>query len=304
MADSCAHTVAYQSRKGDFNSSQYDAHPTRCFINGEKVSLAGNSVQLKKGINRVVLCYDHPVITYFFIRDRKVDVPKQERLALRWYNDNSILPFDPYGGKQGYGWYCFESAPGLEGFSFSMKGEPRIWVDGESVNYNKVGDTYDVTLKNCLAKPSVVSMLVKLPYGTKGGAAFTSELKQRTGKGIMSVGDWGMTDGLETYSGGVRYSQTVNIGNDMLKCKVYLKIDDLSSTVELRVNGKYVGARVCPEWKFDVTGFLKAGNNDIEMTVYNTASNHYKTMPTQFKGNAKSGILGKVSILYETNAAH
>ena len=36
--------------------------------------------------------------------------------------------------------------------------------------------------------------------------------------------------------------------------------------------------RVAPPWKFDLSGNLKAGENTLEVTVYNTLSNHYQTI--------------------------
>ena len=138
-----------------------------------------------------------------------------------------------------------------------------------------------------------------MPFGIKGGAGIAGELIQNTGTGIIEKGDWGQTEGLRNYSGGIKYIQNVDINPEMLGGKVLLKFDDISSAAEVTVNGKESGVRLCGEWSFDITDAVKTGENRIEVTVYNTASNHYETIPTQFKGQAPSGILGNAHIVYE-----
>ena len=83
----------------------------------------------------------------------------------------------------------------------------------------------------------------------------------------------------------------------MLGGKVLLKFDDMSSAAEVTVNGKDSGVRLCGGWSFDITDAVKTGENRIEVTVYNTASYHYETIPTRFKGQAPSGILVNAYII-------
>jgi hypothetical protein len=296
--DSCPQNIKYITRKGESPTTEYNALPARCFINGEKTEVT-RYINLHEGINTVVLCYEHPVMTYFFFRDLRKEIPQQQPLALPWYEDSSVLPYDPYGSEKGYGWYCFNSAPGLEGLKFQSDGIAKVWINGKKTKVNKDGDKFTIALGKPAYKPAKVAIRLSLPYGTKGGAAFKSEMKQMTGEGKIAIGDWGETDGLGTYSGGIDYWQYAQISKNMMKGKVYLKIDRLSSSVIVKVNGQYVDTKVCPDWKFDITDFIKEGSNKIELTIYNTASNHYKTIPTQFRGNAPSGILGNSYICYE-----
>lgn len=48
-----------------------------------------------------------------------------------WYENESILPFDPYVSDNSYGWYFFTSAPGLNGFSVKAKGDAKVIEKGE-----------------------------------------------------------------------------------------------------------------------------------------------------------------------------
>lgn len=283
---------------GDYDILAGADKPARWFVNGNRQT-SFESVRLEKGVNTVVLCYDKPVVTYFFLRDRQCIKPDSaQRLTLQWYGDRSVLPFDPYGDKERYAWYYFESAPALEGFTVGVNGKADIWVDGRKVKSVTNGNMLDVTIKRPSPEPVGVAMRIELPYGVNGGAAITSELVQRTGKGRLSAGDWGQVSGLRNYSGGVKYSQRVNIAPEVQGKRVRLCVSDLSSAARLCVNGRYVDTRVCPDWEFDITDYVVAGDNLIELTVYNSAANHYETIPTQFRGNSPSGILGKARIEY------
>lgn len=284
---------------GEYEILTGDVKPVRCFVNGRKLSASDTTVRLEKGVNRLVLCYDGPVITYFFLRDPKCVPHEAERLTLAWYKDASVLPFDPYAGEGKYGWYHFESAPGLESFSVGVNGDMQAWVNGKQVKVRRCGENACVTLRQRSELPADVLLRVELPFGVKAGAAFDTELVQQTGRGVIRTGDWGLTDGLRNYSGGLKYSQTVELEAPASENgRVFLRIDDASSSVELSVNGRKVGARVCPDWEFDITDYVESGDNLIELTVYNTAANHYETIPSPFSGKAPSGILGKVHVDY------
>ena len=68
------------------------------------------------------------------------------------------------------------------------------------------------------------------------------------------------------------------------------------STAEVHVNGKKAGIRVAPPWTVDITDCVKAGENRIEILVYNTLANHYLTIPTNYRGSLRSGLIGPVTI--------
>lgn len=293
------YTTVSAPYSGEFEIVSGSVRPTRCFVNGEKISASQHTVRLNKGINRLVLCYEGPTITYFFLRDLKKFPASSERLTLTWYKDTSILPFDPYAVEGSYGWYRFESAPGLEGFSVGINGRTEVWLDGKKTPVEYSDGMATVRLKHPCKLPADVLLRVELPFGVKGGAAFTSELIQQTGLGEIRSGDWGQMCGLRNFSGGMKYIQSVNLtapvhGNN----RILLHISDVSSSVTLSVNGRSVGARVCPDWSFDITDYVKDGDNVIELTVYNTAANHYETIPSPFSGKAPSGLLGKVIVEY------
>jgi beta-xylosidase len=47
----------------------------------------------------------------------------------------------------------------------------------------------------------------------------------------------------------------------------------------------------------EITPYVKEGDNDLEVTVFSTLSNHYQTIPSAYRGVPLSGILGPVCVL-------
>jgi hypothetical protein len=41
---------------------------------------------------------------------------------------------------------------------------------------------------------------------------------------------------------------------------------------------------------------VKPGENRIEVLVFNTLANHYLTIPTRYRGELTSGLLGPVTL--------
>ncbi|MDR0712767.1 MAG: hypothetical protein LBF89_00670, partial [Bacteroidales bacterium] len=50
-------------------------------------------------------------------------------------------------------------------------------------------------------------------------------------------------------------------------------------------------------WTFEIKEFLRAGENRIEVEVYNTLGNHYLTIPTRYPGSTESGLTGPVKVI-------
>lgn len=68
------------------------------------------------------------------------------------------------------------------------------------------------------------------------------------------------------------------------------------ATAEVHVNGRSAGIRVAPPWRVDISKYVKPGDNRIEVLVYNTLANHYFTIPTRYRGELTSGLLGPVTL--------
>jgi len=223
----------------------------------------------------------------------------QPTLASGWYNDTSLLRFDVRPAtKTPAGWYRFRAAPGLKSLLVTCLGTPRVWIDGVEVSGNKEPD------KNCVWRFSssipvkrspVVAIRIEQQRGEYGGSAILEPIMLECEKGTIDVGDWSRYDGLECYSGGAWYRKSVYLENASAS-RVILDLGKVVASAQAFVNGTNAGIRVSSPYQFDITKWIKPGNNKIELLIYNTAGNHYSTIPTRYRGTTESGLFGPVTI--------
>jgi beta-galactosidase/beta-glucuronidase len=120
---------------------------------------------------------------------------------------------------------------------------------------------------------------------------------QTNAQGTMDLGDWSKAGILNNYSGGVKYQKTITLTEQEVMQITTLDLGKVIATAEVSINGKKVGVRVAPPWQFDLSDLLKAGENRIEVTVFNTLSNHYQTIHNLYRGEPTSGLLGPVRMM-------
>ena len=279
-----------------------DIQPSTVRLNGE--ILTGNTLKLKAGPNKLVLSYDKPGRTYFVVSTIPAAAKKVEPadpqaqpkfqlspLAMTWWNNPSVLPFDVRAAEpKPVGWYRFTAPPGLRSMTLQARGKLQVWVDGQELQV--AGDKVSVAKPS--ASPVPVLLRIEQERGCYGGAAIPDPVKLDCGPGRFAPGDWAKVDGLACYSGGAWYRKTVIIPAAK---EVVLDLGDVVASAELRVNGQPAGVRVSPPWKFDITKLVRPGENRIEVLVCNTLANHYLTVPTGYRGQAASGLLGPVSLI-------
>ena len=215
-------------------------------------------------------------------------------LAMRWHTDVGRLPLDIRPGEaQPAGWYRFVSPPGLTGLELPTRGRVRAWADGQELAVEGAPGAWHAAVPRPTHAPVVVALRVEQVRGDYGGAAFDDYLRLTCGPGELAAGDWSQAGVLETYSGGAWYRKTVEIPAAR---EVVLDLGNVAASAEVRVNGKSAGIRVSPPWTVDVTDLVRPGSNRIEVLVCNTLANHYVTIPTHYRGDLASGLLGPVSL--------
>lgn len=101
---------------------------------------------------------------------------------------------------------------------------------------------------------------------------------------------------LECYSGGAWYRRLVTLTPEQARSEAVLDLGQVVATAEVRVNGAVAGIRVAPPWRVELSPHLKTGENRIEVLVFNTLANHYRTVPTRYRGDLTSGLLGPVKL--------
>ncbi|MCP5519441.1 MAG: hypothetical protein H7A45_19530 [Verrucomicrobiales bacterium] len=224
-------------------------------------------------------------------------LPWNRDLSSRWYRNPNILPFDtrPQTTKPA-GWYRFVAPPGLRALTIPVREAVRVWVDGREQEVRPSGDNASVVVGAPSRRPVVVALRVEQRRGEYGGAAFRDYLRLDCGAGELPAGDWSKAGVLETYSGGAWYRKAFDLPMDAAHGIVTLDLGSVATSAEVRVNGTAAGIKVAPPWTLDITRFVEAGENRIEVLVCNTLANHYVTIPTHYRGATVSGLLGPVRI--------
>ena len=270
--------------------------PAAIFINGNKVPSDAKTVDLLDGPNPVLLRFDSHGEAHFALRKADSPRPEREPLSMRWHKDQGLIPLDP--APPASQWFRFVSAPGTSAISIpaAQSTQPvQAWMDG--IPMRDAGGGRFVAESPATHAP-LIALVLMPPAGSRGGAALPNPIAVETsGAGTMALGDWSKVGILHNFSGGVVYSKSFDLTAAEAAEITHLDLGKVIATAGLRVNGQDAGVRVAPPWTFDVTGLLRAGRNTITVTVFNTLSNHYQTIPNKYRGEPDSGLFGPVRLL-------
>jgi hypothetical protein len=126
----------------------------------------------------------------------------------------------------------------------------------------------------------------------RGGARFDEPVRVRLqGSGGMPLGDW-QDLGLQDHSGGLRYRAVAPCAADVLD------LGEVRGSVDVYVDGAFVGCRAWSPYAFDVRGRLQPGPV-VEVDVFNTLGPHQAAVsrtPWVLPGQARSGLFGPVAL--------
>ncbi|MEN6307369.1 MAG: glycosyl hydrolase [Anaerohalosphaeraceae bacterium] len=277
--------------------------PATVYVNGSGIQTDAE-VRLNKGGNGLLLRYDTFGRGHFVLEESNApQIKERTPLAMQWYDRPGVIALDVFAGMETQaGWYRFMAPPGLRGMKIAAIGDVQVWVDDQPVEITQAGNTnkgaseYLLKLPKSIPSMAKVAMRIEHPRGTAGGSAIPEPVILDCGVGQTALGDWSQGSVLESYSGGAWYRKTVELNADQIKGKVLLHLGDVVATAEVHVNGKKAGVRVAPPWTVDMTDCVRAGENRIEILVYNTLANHYLTIPTRYRGSLRSGLIGPVTI--------
>lgn len=89
--------------------------------------------------------------------------------------------------------------------------------------------------------------------------------------------DWkdNTDENIKYYSGTAIYRKTFQVNNDFIKenSRYILDLGDVKIVAEVKLNGKDIGVDWMPPFELDITEFLKAGENQLEIEITNQWSN-------------------------------
>ncbi|MBL7041421.1 MAG: hypothetical protein ISR77_22485 [Pirellulaceae bacterium] len=278
--------------------------PAAVYVNGSAVGSAANRVTLKAGANPLLLRYDSPGRGHFVLAQADAPAPATRTpLSMPWYDQPGRLPFDALPAvARPIGWYRFVAPPGLRAMTVTANGIVDAWADGRpfAVTSERATDggamRYQMALDASLPGEAKVALRIEPRRGFYGGSAVPEPVRLDCGIGTIALGDWSQGSALECYSGGAWYRKTVTLNSEQVGNRVVLDLGGVAATAEVHVNGRRAGIRVAPPWQVDITDAVRTGENRIEILVYNTLANHYQTIPTRYRGNPKSGLLGPVRL--------
>lgn len=313
-------TYLYASDDGLYQAVTEGVRPHRIFVDGQRLDC--DSIELEKGWHSLVLAYaDTPAAEYslgskkeeyvdnrqrsavVFFRALKPELnendPYGDIVAMKWYGSRHL----PYSLVKGDGlWeYSFETAPGTRYMDLNVNGKiTEIRVDGHIIDKSAI-KCHEAGCRVEIGQNDGRSRRIRLignpEIGFDEAAFFNGPVKFNCGKGKLEAGNWTNQGGLKYYSGGMRYIKTVAI-KKVKDMRVELDLGLVDATCEISVNGKRVNYLMGKPYSLDITDFVEDGDNEIEVLVYSSLSNHLQTVPSSYRSNPRSGLIGPVSLKY------
>lgn len=94
--------------------------------------------------------------------------------------------------------------------------------------------------------------------------------------------------GKENFSGEVAFIKKIKIGKP--EGRLCLRLEKVDTYASVKVNGKFVGARLWSPYVFDITDCVLSGENEIELTIGSTEEN------VMTESNKNYGVFGRISL--------
>ncbi len=189
------------------------------------------------------------------------------------------------------GWYRFEAPPGIKEIELHTN-NAKVWINGTKVTVK--GGIAKV--KNPPAGVSTVAIRLEMNPGEYAGAAFEQAIKLKLDGGVIQSGLWS-DYALPTYSGIGVYKQKIKLNKTEAKQKIEIDLGEVYVAAEVFINGNSAGSKVAAPYKFDLSGLVQAGENEIEIQIANTLAPHYSIpLKAMNLGPVESGLVGPVQL--------
>lgn len=273
--------------------------PDRILLDGEL--LTREEVFLSAGKHQVILRFRGAGRSFFVASPLHASLPMRKKLAMRWYGDQELLSFHAEGKSIRCSRIHFFSPPGAKRLTLRTYGDvTTVSTNVRVARQMQTERVYETTLewKKTSEEPEEVVLDVQSQTGAAGGGVLVDFCNYECNIGSISLGDWAQYEALACYSGGIAYSRTVILSPKQSESICRIDIAEISSSAELWVNGRHVKTLVAPPWNADLTGAFHAGSNELEIRVFNTLYNHYRTIPTRYAYPQSSGMTGPVLLCF------
>jgi hypothetical protein len=128
-------------------------------------------------------------------------------------------------------------------------------------------------------------IVLRGPFGVSADRSI-----QRLPETLHVPGSW--TDQqFPDFSGKGIYSRSLQLTKSEADCAAHLIVEDCRDVIELWVNGDRIGTSMWRPHRFDISGAMKAGVNQLELRVSNTMAN-------LMEHPVESGLTGAVKLLF------
>lgn len=308
-------TNVYVPKNGKYRVVVEGVEPDRLLVDGNAVK--AGELKMKAGWHALLVAYCGTKKTEYDLSKLRGDtIDDRDRSMVMFYPAGAAEPadrglYDEIVASRWFGtdflkydtdtqpvetFMQFETAPGTLEMNFKVNGSVRsVKVDGRSVAFTEDGGNVAIKLSDANPGVSTVTISCTPDPGCPGGAFFETPVRMECAGGRMPEGDWTEFGAMGYYSGGVRYEKDIMVDE---ASKVVLDLGEVDATCELTVNGHFVKALISKPYSTDITEFVKPGINHIDVLVYSTLANHYRTIPTPYRGKAHAGLIGPVNVLY------
>ncbi len=206
------------------------------------------------------------------------------------------IPYSPAAGEDS--WWNLVIPIGAKSILFpaEMVGR-KVWIDGKQKKVSSTTVNLHKGANNLLFSMGMHDSLPASPIGFDVGKKNIS----------TPLASW-HTYGLDQYTGYLDYQTTITVSQDA--DKMLLDLGKVNYMAEVFINGKSIGARLWPPYKFDLSGELKKGTNTIKVRTGNLMVNQmalkddlhqlrtwsWNFSPEPDLENFDSGLLGPVTL--------
>ncbi len=98
--------------------------------------------------------------------------------------------------------------------------------------------------------------------------------------------------GYETFSGRIRYCFSLELTTEQAASPARVVIDGVREGASVSVNGRHCGTRICPDYIYDISRTLQAGENTVEIELNTTLGRALNDFLSQYLPIEPTGLNG------------
>lgn len=132
-----------------------------------------------------------------------------------------------------------------------------------------------------------------MPYDRRGD--FSVYAESVDAKALFNLNGRGH---MPDFSGKMRYTGVLTLDEAVMAAgRIGIDLGEVGQTARVWCNGREAGIRICPPYRFDLTGLAHTGENELVIEAANTLANAIKDSFSRFIALPAAGVLGPVEIV-------